>query len=82
MTIGSTRATVTEADALAEDRSPVFEVGENLQHGPFRDSDGHSQVADPNARILRHGNEDVGMVAQERPRVPGCPGSMAITTRP
>ena len=58
------------ADTLAEDRSPVFEIGENLQDGAFRDSDGHGQVAHANARVLRHGNEDVGVVAQERPGMP------------
>jgi hypothetical protein len=58
------------ADALAENRTPVFEVGEDLKDGTFRDSHRHGQIADADARVLRHRNEDVGMVAEKCPGVP------------
>jgi len=58
---------IAAALALVREVASFFEIGDDVLHGPLGDPDSDCDFAQPNARLLRDANQNVGVIAQKRP---------------
>jgi hypothetical protein len=59
--------TIAATLALARDVPCCFEIGDDALHGPLGDPNSGCDFAQPNLRLLRKTNQNVCVIAQERP---------------
>ncbi len=69
---------IPPAIAFAGDDPAVFEIGDDLLHGPFRDTDFLGDIPQTAVGILRQTGQDMGVIGQERPTIRIAGGSFGI----